>query len=107
MIAVAAASSPYPAPAYQPAAYKAGPVYEEARRPHDFAYEVKDDASYVNMGQKESSDGKGVSGSYHVALPDGRMQVVNYKDDGYGLVADVSAPEGSGYVAKSAYPAKY
>ena len=56
------------------------------------------------MGQKEHSDGKGVSGSYHVTLPDGRVQTVNYKDDGYGLVADVSAPE-SGY--KSYEPKSY
>ena len=48
------------------------------------------------MGQTEHSSGKGVSGSYHVALPDGRVQTVNYKDDGYGYVADVSY---SGYAA--------
>jgi len=56
------------------------------------------------MGQKEHSDGKGVSGSYHVTLPDGRVQTVNYKDDGYGLVADVSTPD-SGY--KSYEPKSY
>jgi len=48
------------------------------------------------MGQKEHSSGKGVVGSYHVTLPDGRLQTVTYKDDGYGLVADVSH---SGYAA--------
>ncbi|XP_057381776.1 adhesive plaque matrix protein-like isoform X2 [Daphnia carinata] len=40
--------------------------------------------------EDEKSDGKRVSGSYYVQLPDGRHQTVNYKDDGYGYVADVT-----------------
>jgi Insect cuticle protein len=58
--------------------------------PYAFAYAVKDDPSYNDYGHKESSDGKVVSGSYRVLLPDGRTQIVNYKVDGYsGYVADV------------------
>ena len=64
---------------------------------------MKDDY-YNNMGHKETSDGNGyVSGSYHVALPDGRVQTVTYKADGYnGYVADVSY---SGYAKEYAAPA--
>ncbi|QQP42359.1 Putative LOC100870303, partial [Caligus rogercresseyi] len=43
-----------------------------------------------NFKAEESADGKGVSGSYQVALPDGRIQTVRYTVDGYnGFVADV------------------
>lgn len=51
---------------------------------------MNDDYAYVNMGHKEKSDGKVTSGSYHVALPDGRIQTVTYKADDYGYVADVT-----------------
>ena len=66
--------------------------------PHKFAYAVKDDYTYNNFGQEETSDGKVVSGSYRVLLPDGRPQIVTYTVDGY-----------SGYVAKVDYDgyAKY
>ena len=57
--------------------------------PFDFAYEVKDDATYQDFSHKETSDGKVVTGSYRVALPDGRTQIVNYKADENGYVADV------------------
>ena len=42
-----------------------------------------------DYGHSESSDGKVVSGSYRVLLPDGRTQIVSYKDEGYGFVASV------------------
>jgi len=51
--------------------------------PYNFEYAVRDDYSYNNYAQKESSDGNIVSGSYIVALPDGRTQIVNYKADHY------------------------
>lgn len=57
--------------------------------PFDFAYEVKDDPTYQDYSHKETSDGKVVSGSYRVALPDGRTQIVSYKADENGYVADV------------------
>merc|ERR1711915_278562 len=77
LIAVAAADSAYPKD-YEPG------------MPHSFAYAVDDAASYNNFGHQETSDGKTVTGSYRVALPDGRTQIVTYKVDGYsGFVADV------------------
>ena len=44
------------------------------------------------LSQHENSDGGAVTGSYRVALPDGRTQIVDYHADntGYGgYVADV------------------
>ena len=76
--------------------------FQSAPNPYTFAYDVKDDL-YNNMGHKENSDGNGnASGSYHVVLPDGRTQTVNYKADSYGYVADVSY---SGYAKEYAAPA--
>jgi hypothetical protein len=57
--------------------------------PFSFNYEVKVD-DYTSFGDTRVSDEQGhVSGSYHVQLPDGRHQHVNYKDEGNGYVADV------------------
>lgn len=60
------------------------------------------------MGHQESSDAKVVSGSYRVLLPDGRIQTVTYKDDGYGYVADVKYDGYAKYpeYKPAAYPTK-
>lgn len=58
-------------------------------RPFRFAYAVKDEATYNDYSHQQESDGKVVTGSYRVLLPDGRTQVVTYKADDYGYVADV------------------
>ena len=65
---------------------------------------MKDDY-YNNYGHQENSDGKYVTGSYHVALPDGRHQYVTYKADDYGYVADVKYDGEAKYDYKAAYPA--
>lgn len=57
--------------------------------PYDFGWAVKDVPSYNDYAHQAKSDGKVATGSYSVVLPDGRTQVVNYKDDGYGYVAQV------------------
>ncbi|XP_046455923.1 cuticle protein 19.8-like isoform X2 [Daphnia pulex] len=110
-VAVASAASPpaYPAPAY-------GKTYDYPAQPYTFGYDVNDAPSYNNFGHQEAADGKVVSGSYRVELPDGRTQVVTYKDDGYGLISTVKT-EGTikAYDYKpaykpaypAAYPAKY
>lgn len=58
--------------------------------PYKFDYNVKDEY-YNDYAHEEYSDAKGaVQGSYRTYLPDGRVQTVNYKDEGYGFIADVS-----------------
>ena len=66
--------------------------------PYNFAWGVKDDASYNNFAHSENSDGNVVTGSYRVALPDGRTQIVNYRADSNGYVADVK------YEGEARYP---
>ena len=68
---------------------------------------MKDAPSYNDYGHQESSDGKIVSGSYRVLLPDGRVQTVTYKVDDYsGYVADVKYDGVAKYPEyKPAYPA--
>merc|ERR1711970_940171 len=57
-----------------------------------FQYGVADDYSGAQFSQEEQRDGYSATGSYRVALPDGRVQVVNYHtaDEYSGNVADVS-----------------
>merc|ERR1712001_81206 len=93
----APAPAPYHAPVhakgYKEPAYDAPPVY-------GYEYAVADDYSKANFGANEARDGYKTTGSYRVALPDGRTQIVNYHvDDAYGgYVADVS------YEGHAAYP---
>merc|ERR1711970_434733 len=80
--------------------------YAEPPKPYAFEYGVQDEYSGVNFGQQEASDGAAVTGSYRVALPDGRIQVVDYHADaaGYGgYVADVKY-EGVAHPAPIAHP---
>merc|ERR1712045_341968 len=62
--------------------------------PPVYGYEcaVNDDYSKANFGQNEKRDGYATSGSYRVALPDGRIQTVTYGTaDAYsGNVAQVT-----------------
>ncbi|EFX71657.1 hypothetical protein DAPPUDRAFT_59953, partial [Daphnia pulex] len=81
-------------PAYQPEYNKPAeyaPKSYDVPTPYHFNWAVKDDYTYNNFDQQESSDGNGyVSGSYRTLLPDGRTQIVTYKADDYtGYVADV------------------
>jgi len=84
----------------------------QAPRPYSFGYDVKDNY-YNDYAHQESSDGKVTTGSYRVLLPDGRTQIVTYKADDYGYVADVKYegtakyPEytkPTSYSAPAAYP---
>ncbi|EFX83675.1 hypothetical protein DAPPUDRAFT_301586 [Daphnia pulex] len=90
-----------PAPAYQPAAPAYKPDYQPQTypaQPYSFEWAVKDVESYNDYSHSESSDGKVTTGSYRVVLPDGRTQIVTYRADSYGYVADVK------YVGEARYP---
>ena len=65
-------------------------------QPYDFSWAVKD--YYNDYSHSESNDGKVTTGSYRVVLPDGRTQIVTYKADSYGYVADVK------YTGEAKYP---
>merc|ERR1712019_99067 len=60
--------------------------------PYNFNYAVADDYSGSAFTATETSDGLGAkTGSYKVALPDGRTQTVTYTtDDVNGYVAEVT-----------------
>merc|ERR1712027_49477 len=92
-LAVAAALPAAPAPYHAPApAYGKAPVYEDAPPVYAYEYAVADDYSKANFNQNEKRDGYSTSGSYRVALPDGRIQTVTYGTaDAYsGNVAQVT-----------------
>ncbi|KZS15855.1 putative Cuticular protein [Daphnia magna] len=98
VLAVAAANS-YKAAEYAPK-YEA-PKYEEvtyAPQPYSFGYDVQDKESYTDFDHSEKADGKVTSGSYRVALPDGRTQIVSYQADENGYNADVK------YEGEAQYP---
>ena len=79
------AGPPHPGPGYH-----AAPVHYEPR-PYHYEYGVTDEYHGVNFGEVKDSDGKADHGSYHVLLPDGRIQNVKYTADHYaGYIADVS-----------------
>ena len=92
---VVAHPAPYHAPA--PAPYVDGPA---APPVYGFEYGVADDYSKATFSANEARDGYKTTGSYRVALPDGRTQIVNYHvdDAAGGYVADVT------YEGVAAYP---
>lgn len=63
--------------------------YHSQPEPFNFNYQVKDAVTGSDFGHKADSDGKTVQGSYNVALPDGRKQIVTYTADEGGYKADV------------------
>merc|ERR1711936_676543 len=91
------AAPAYHAPVVAAPAYHAEP---DVVSPYTYTYAVADDYSKANFQASESSDGAGnAEGSYSVALPDGRIQHVNYHANGYdGYVADVT------YDGQAQYP---
>merc|ERR1712156_114840 len=83
------AAPAYHAPAVKVAATYKEPAYPDEVSPYTYTYAVADDYSNAAFNADETSDGAGtVTGSYSVALPDGRTQHVNYHANGYdGYVA--------------------
>merc|ERR1719309_1132860 len=91
--------APVHAPAYKEPAYDEPAVYA-------YNYAVADDYSGSQFNAGENRDGYATTGSYSVALPDGRIQTVNYNvADAYsGYVADVTY---SGQAKYAPAPAPY
>ncbi|XP_063588695.1 uncharacterized protein LOC134765828 [Penaeus indicus] len=79
--------SPFSLP--QPAPTPAAPAMM-AGMPYDFGWGVDDPDSGNQFSQKEESDGNVVRGEYRVLLPDGRLQIVRYFDDGSGFNVDIT-----------------
>merc|ERR1712072_35782 len=75
-----------------PVAHAVAEVYPDEISPYTYNYAVADDYSNSNFNAGESSDGAGnAEGSYSVALPDSRIQHVNYHSDPVnGYVAEVT-----------------
>merc|ERR1712055_870642 len=75
-------------------------VYPDEISPYTYQYNVADDYSGSNFQAGESDDGNSNrQGSYTVALPDGRVQHVNYQtNDLDGYIAEVT------YDGQAAYP---
>jgi Insect cuticle protein len=92
VLALAAAALAYDAPA---------PYYGEPAA-YAYNYDVHDGYSGAYFNAGEHRNGYSTSGSYSVALPDGRVQTVNYRvaDANSGYVADVH------YSGVPLYPAK-
>jgi hypothetical protein len=117
-VAIACADTPRTAYAPAPVSYAPRPVSYTPRPPYNqpeynepaaynFGYAVADDYSNVNFGQNEERNGYSTSGSYRVALPDGRTQIVTYSvaDAQSGYIADVQYEGVAQYAAAPAYKA--
>jgi len=95
VIVSCALARPDAPPSYAPAA----PAYPDEPPKYTYSYSVQDDYTSNNYGANEDRDGYATSGSYYVALPDGRLQKVTYTVNGDGgYVADVT------YEGEAQYP---
>ena len=104
--ALAAAALADNAPTYHPAPAPYHAPAPPAPKPYAFEYGVADDYSGAKFTASETSNAKVVSGSYTVALPDGRTQIVTYTSDPYGPnghVADVKYEGVATYPEAKAY----
>ncbi|XP_011559725.3 uncharacterized protein LOC105390172 [Plutella xylostella] len=57
---------------------------------YEFGYRVRDHHSGNDFGHHEVKEGEKTNGAYHVLLPDGRMQKVQYSAGPEGFHADIS-----------------
>ncbi|XP_037804329.1 cuticle protein 18.6-like [Penaeus monodon] len=97
--ALAAMASAVPRPDSPPVYGAPPPTYKQPGMPFDFSYAVKD-YSGNDYAHAQTSDGHVTSGSYRVALPDGRTEIVEFSaDHDNGYVANVA------YEGEASYPA--
>merc|ERR1712025_670482 len=78
--------------------------YDEKPDPFQFGYGVHDDHYYTDFSEHRSGDEAGnIYGYYEVALPDGRIQHVDYKADGHygGTIMEVK------YTGEARHPESY
>ena len=93
----------------QPRSYEPAPAYDTPAA-YDFNWAVQDAPSSNDFGQQESRNGDQTSGTYYVALPDGRTQKVTYSVSGDGgYQADVTYEGEAQYppAQKSSYKPSY
>nr|XP_040576748.1 extensin-2-like isoform X3 [Lepeophtheirus salmonis] len=63
--------------------------YHDIVPKYQYQYGVSDADHYTDFEVQEERDGAATTGSYRVNLPDGRIQIVNYRADEYGYKADI------------------
>merc|ERR1711981_661184 len=103
LLAVAAASplpDHPPAPYHAPAPYAPEPV---APPVYNYEYGVNDPHYGPVFSHAENRDNYNTGGEYRVNLPDGRVQIVTYKADENGFVADVKYEGEATYPEEPAY----
>ncbi|KZC09368.1 Pro-resilin, partial [Dufourea novaeangliae] len=71
---------------------------------YEFSYEVQDGVAGLDFGHHESRKDNEASGTYHVLLPDGRTQIVDYVADGAGYRPMVRYEGTATYPAPGASP---
>ncbi|XP_045591371.1 cuticle protein 7-like [Procambarus clarkii] len=64
-------------------------TYPDVPPKYEYNYGVVDQHTANNYALQESRDGANTAGRYHIALPDGRVQIVTYTADENGFVAQV------------------
>jgi len=81
-----------------PQGYSVDKEYPDIEPKYQYQYAVTDDYSKSNFQAEEERDGFSTLGSYRVALPDGRIQIVTYTANESGYVAEVT------YEGEAVYP---
>jgi hypothetical protein len=81
-----------------PQGYSVEKEYPDIEPKYQYQYAVTDDYTKSNFQAQEERDGFSTLGSYRVALPDGRIQIVTYTANEFGYKAEVT------YEGEAVYP---
>merc|ERR1712228_292488 len=82
----------------EPQGHSVDKEYPDIEPKYQYQYAVADDYTNSKFQAEEERDGFSTLGSYRVALPDGRIQIVTYTANKDGYVAEVT------YKGKAVYP---